>query len=43
VEADPEAALTLARALAGEEGTVLVAGSLYLVGAVLGKLGQPTG
>jgi dihydrofolate synthase/folylpolyglutamate synthase len=43
VETDPEAALALARALAGAAGTVLVAGSLYLVGAVLGKLEQPAG
>jgi dihydrofolate synthase/folylpolyglutamate synthase len=43
VETDPVAALVLARSLAGEEGTVLVAGSLYLVGAVFGKLEQSAG
>jgi dihydrofolate synthase/folylpolyglutamate synthase len=34
-ESDPVRALRLARRLAGRDGTVVVAGSLYLVGAVL--------
>jgi dihydrofolate synthase/folylpolyglutamate synthase len=33
--ADPRRALALARRLAGRDGTVVVAGSLYLVGALL--------
>jgi dihydrofolate synthase/folylpolyglutamate synthase len=37
-EATPEAALARARALAGPDGRVLVAGSLYLVGEVLSIL-----
>ena len=37
-EADPERALERARALAGPGGLVLVAGSLYLVGAVMAQL-----
>lgn len=41
VEEEPGKALALARGLAGEEGTVLVTGSLYLVGAVLGLLDRP--
>ncbi len=40
LEPDPGRALRLARGLAGPDGTVLVAGSLYLVGAVK-KLGRP--
>jgi dihydrofolate synthase/folylpolyglutamate synthase len=38
VAAEPRAALEVARGLAGEDGYVLVAGSLYLVGHVLGLL-----
>lgn len=39
---DPAEALTLARSIASDSGTfVLVAGSLYLAGAVLRKLGDP--
>jgi dihydrofolate synthase/folylpolyglutamate synthase len=36
--ADPARALALARRLAGRDGTVVVAGSLYLVGALLPRL-----
>jgi folylpolyglutamate synthase/dihydropteroate synthase len=32
---DPRRALARARRLAGRDGTVVVAGSLYLVGAIL--------
>ena len=39
-EANVEAALFLARSLAGEDGTVLCAGSLYLIGAVRTLLRQ---
>jgi len=35
VEEDPQGALGVARSLAGADGGILVAGSLYLVGAVL--------
>lgn len=44
-EAEPVRALEKARAMAGPGGLVLVAGSLYLVGAVLGVLegGSPPG
>ena len=44
-EAEPSRALEKARAMAGPGGLVLVAGSLYLVGAVLGVLegGSPPG
>ena len=39
---DPAEALALARSIASDSGTfVLVAGSLYLAGAVLRKLGDP--
>jgi len=38
VAAEPRAALEVARGLAGKDGFVLVAGSLYLVGHVLGLL-----
>lgn len=38
--ADPKAALAHARALAGEEGTVLCAGSLYLIGEIRTLLRQ---
>ena len=39
-EPEPEKALARARAIAGPEGTVLVAGSLYLIGAVRTLLRQ---
>lgn len=39
--ADPTRALSLARRLAGRAGTVVVAGSLYLVGAFLPKTRTP--
>ena len=39
-EPDVGAALAMARALAGEDGTVLCAGSLYLIGAVRALLRQ---
>lgn len=38
VEADPSAALTQARQIAGEDGIVVVCGSLYLVGEVKAAL-----
>ena len=38
VAAEPSAALEVARGLAGKDGYVLVTGSLYLVGHVLGLL-----
>ena len=38
VAAEPRAALEVARGLAGADGHVLVTGSLYLVGHVLGLL-----
>jgi dihydrofolate synthase/folylpolyglutamate synthase len=41
-EADPAQALEKARSLAGPGGIVLVAGSLYLIGAVLGLLAGDT-
>ena len=37
---EPREALAQARAMAGPEGTVLVAGSLYLIGAVRALLRQ---
>ena len=37
---DPATALALAKKLAGQDGAVLVAGSLYLIGAVKEVLGQ---
>lgn len=43
IEPDPARALRLARRLAGKQGTVLVAGSLYLVGAVKRLLARPSG
>jgi folylpolyglutamate synthase/dihydropteroate synthase len=38
VEAEPDALSALDRALDGADGPVVVAGSLYLVGAVRGRL-----
>lgn len=43
IEPDPARALRLARRLAGPKGTVLVAGSLYLVGAVKKILARSPG
>jgi dihydrofolate synthase/folylpolyglutamate synthase len=40
---DPVRALALARRLAGRDGTVVVAGSLYLVGAILPRLLRRSG
>jgi folylpolyglutamate synthase/dihydropteroate synthase len=43
VEPDPARALERATALAGTGGSVVVAGSLYLVGHVMGALGMGAG
>jgi dihydrofolate synthase/folylpolyglutamate synthase len=43
VESDPDRAMDLAASLAGPAGRVLVAGSIYLVGRVRGRLTGETG